>query len=63
MDLVQRFMREEEGQNVVEYALVLTLIAVAAIAGLTAAGTSINGWWGAIATYLATLTTKVTAIP
>jgi len=59
MDLVARFMREEEGQNVVEYALVLTLIAVAAIVGLTAAGTSINGWWGKIATYVATLTVSI----
>lgn len=59
MDLVTRFAREEEGQNVVEYALVLTLIAVAAIAGLTAAGTSINSWWEKIATYVGTLTSAV----
>jgi len=55
MDLVQRFIREEEGQNVVEYALVLTLIAVAAIAGLTLAGSNINNWWSAIGSYMGTL--------
>ncbi|HVC33874.1 MAG TPA: Flp family type IVb pilin [Chloroflexota bacterium] len=55
MDLIQRFVREEEGQNVVEYALVLTLIAVAAIAGLTLAGSNINNWWSAIGSYVGKL--------
>jgi pilus assembly protein Flp/PilA len=39
-NVVRRFVREEEGQDLVEYALLLTLIAVAlvaAIAGLTGA--------------------------
>ena len=59
MNLVRRFIREEEGQNVVEYALVLTLIAVAAIVGLTIAGTAINAWWAAIGSYVGTLTTTI----
>jgi Flp pilus assembly pilin Flp len=59
MNLVRRFIREEEGQNVVEYALVLTLIAVAAIAGLTLAGSNINNWWKAIGSYVGTLTGSI----
>jgi len=59
VDLIQRFVREEEGQNVVEYALVLTLIAVAAIAGLTLAGSNINNWWSAIGSYVGTLQTSI----
>lgn len=42
MELIKRFVREEEGQGLVEYALIIGLIAVVAIAALTLAGTSIN---------------------
>ncbi len=59
INLVRRFVREEEGQNVVEYALVLTLIAVAAIAGLTLAGSNIANWWTAIGNYVGTLTSSI----
>jgi Flp pilus assembly pilin Flp len=59
MSLVRRFVREEEGQNVVEYALVLTLVAVAAIAGLTLAGSGINNWWSAIGNYVQSLASTV----
>ncbi len=59
MNLVRRFIREEDGQNVVEYALVLTLVAVAAIAGLTLAGQNINNWWSAIGSYVGTLTSTI----
>jgi Flp pilus assembly pilin Flp len=59
VNLVRRFIREEEGQNVVEYALVLTLIAVAAIAGLTLAGSGINNWWSKIGNYVQGLANTV----
>jgi pilus assembly protein Flp/PilA len=36
-------MRAEEGQALVEYALIISLIAVVCIAALTATGTSISG--------------------
>jgi pilus assembly protein Flp/PilA len=42
MQFIQQFVREEEGQDVVEYALVLGLVAVAGIVALTAMGTSIS---------------------
>jgi pilus assembly protein Flp/PilA len=35
-------LRSEEGQAMVEYALILALISVIAIAALTAIGTSVN---------------------
>ena len=44
MELIRRFVREEEGQGLVEYALILGLIAIVAIAALTTAGKKIyNG--------------------
>jgi len=42
MELIKRFVREEEGQGLVEYALILGLIAIVAIAALTTAGTNIS---------------------
>ena len=44
MELIRRFVREEEGQGLVEYALILGLIAIVAIAALSTAGQKIyNG--------------------
>ncbi len=45
MQLVHRFIVEEHGAETVEYALVLGLIGLAAIAGLTSAGSAITSWW------------------
>jgi pilus assembly protein Flp/PilA len=42
-------MRGEEGQALVEYALIVSLIAVVAIAALTLTGTSIRGILNSIA--------------
>ena len=42
-------MRGEEGQALVEYALIVSLIAVVAIAALTLTGTSISGILNSIA--------------
>jgi pilus assembly protein Flp/PilA len=36
LELITRFLRDEEGQGLAEYALVLVLIAVAVIGALTA---------------------------
>ncbi len=42
MELIKRFVREEEGQGLVEYALILGLIAIVAIAALGLAGNKIK---------------------
>ncbi len=43
MEIIRRFVREEEGQGLVEYALIIALIAIVAIAGLTLAGNNVSG--------------------
>ncbi len=50
---VRAFARENEGQDLLEYALLVGLIALVAVVAVTAAGTSINGIFGAIAGALA----------
>ena len=42
-NLINRFIREEEGQDLVEYALLLTLIAVALVMAITALTAAISG--------------------
>lgn len=39
---IQHFLKAEEGAAMVEYALLVALIALVAIVGVTATGTSIN---------------------
>ena len=42
MTLLNRFFRDELGGGVVEYTLILTLVAIAAIAALTTIGTKVT---------------------
>ena len=48
-DLIRIFRDREEGQALVEYALILALVAVVAVGALTLLGTSISGMLSGIA--------------
>jgi len=45
-DLFIRFVREEEGQDLIEYTLLLAFVCLASAALFINAGTSISGIWG-----------------
>jgi pilus assembly protein Flp/PilA len=47
--LVARLVREDEGQDLIEYALLATLVALAAAVGATALGTNLDGWYTSMA--------------
>jgi len=49
MTYVRSAATREEGQGLVEYALILSLVSVAAIAGLTLLGTNIDSLMSSIA--------------
>jgi len=56
MDLIARlgaFAREEEGQDLLEYALLVGLIALVCVVAVTAAGASVSGIFNAISGALA----------
>ncbi len=55
-ELFGRIFREEEGQDMVEYALLIGLISVVAIAALILAGTAVTTLWNAVTAALATAT-------
>ena len=43
----KRFLNDEQGQDLIEYTLLLAFVALASAALFTSAGTSVNGIWGA----------------
>lgn len=53
--LFRRFVREESGQDLVEYGMLAALIALLVFSAVQTAGVSINGMWTRIAGTLATI--------
>jgi len=49
---INRFVRDEEGQDLVEYAMLLAFIALIAIAGVKTLGTTVNKFFSNVATAL-----------
>jgi pilus assembly protein Flp/PilA len=54
--LVARMLREDQGQDLIEYTLVVALIAFAATAGMNSVATNINTAFTNIGTKLTTYT-------
>jgi len=52
--IARRIVRNEEGATMVEYALMIALIAVVVIAGATLLGNSVNAKFGTVATNVGT---------
>jgi Flp pilus assembly pilin Flp len=57
--LMIRFVREEHGQDLIEYALIATFVSLVAAAGATALGTSLNGWYNAVSGSVDNMKNKV----
>jgi len=45
---VTRLVRDEQGQDLIEYALLATFVSLVAILGATALGTALNNWYSAV---------------
>jgi Flp pilus assembly pilin Flp len=54
MSLVQSFLRDEQGQDLIEYTLLMAFIALASAAVFVNAGKSISTIWGSASTQLST---------
>ena len=48
--LVARLVKDEQGQDLIEYALLATFVSLVAIVGATALGSALNNWYNAVAT-------------
>jgi Flp pilus assembly pilin Flp len=49
-NLVARLVKDEQGQDLIEYALLATFVSLVAIAGATLLGTALNNWYSQVAT-------------
>jgi len=49
-NLIARVVREEDGQDLIEYALIATFVSLVAAAGATLLGASLNNWYTAVST-------------
>jgi len=56
-ELAQQFVREEDGQDVVEYGLLIATIAIVVLVATSAFGASINQWFGRLAGRVTTTVT------
>jgi pilus assembly protein Flp/PilA len=56
MNLISRFIKDESGATAIEYGLIAGLVAVAAIAALSALGTSLDTLFSNVATTVASAT-------
>jgi Flp pilus assembly pilin Flp len=45
-----RLLRDEQGQDLIEYALLATFVSLVAIGGASLLGTALNNWYGQVAT-------------
>jgi Flp pilus assembly pilin Flp len=52
MNLFKRFLSDEQGQDLIEYTLLMAFIALASAAIFVSAGGSISGIWGTASTQL-----------
>lgn len=52
--MITRFVRDDEGQDLIEYALLAAFIALACVLAMTAVGTSVNDLFTSIQKQLAT---------
>lgn len=47
--LVARLVKDEQGQDLIEYALLATFVSLVAILGATALGKALNNWYSQVA--------------
>jgi pilus assembly protein Flp/PilA len=52
MTLIRKMLRDDSGATMIEYGLIAALVAVAAIAALTALGTDLTNLFGDVSTQL-----------
>jgi pilus assembly protein Flp/PilA len=54
MNAVRQFIREEDGQDVVEYGLLIATIAIVVLVGISVFGNNISAWFTTLAKRITT---------
>jgi pilus assembly protein Flp/PilA len=58
-----RLVRNDEGQDLIEYVLIGTLVSIAVVAGAGTLGTNLNDWYDEMATWVSTQSGGINAAP
>jgi Flp pilus assembly pilin Flp len=58
-NVIIRLFRDEQGQDLIEYALLATFVSLLAIVGAGLLGTALNNWYSKVADNVNTAATKV----
>ena len=53
-NLIARFVHEDQGQDLIEYVLIASFVAIGALVGATALGTNLGAWYQAAADWATT---------
>ena len=59
MKFIARFIRDEQGQDIIEYALLGSFVSFGAYVGSQALGTAYNTWFTTVGTSFDTIKTKL----
>jgi len=51
-NLIARLVRDDQGQDLIEYVLIGSFVSIGALAGATALGTQLDGWYTSVATWV-----------
>jgi pilus assembly protein Flp/PilA len=59
--LFEQFLQEEQGQDLVEYALLMAFIALAAVTALSTIGTNLSALWNKVNSAISTANSAAAA--
>jgi len=54
-----RFIRDDQGQDLIEYLLLGSFIAIVVLAGATALGTQLNNWYNQMGSWVGSASTNI----
>jgi len=57
--LIAGLVRDEQGQDLIEYVLIGSFVSIGALAGATALGTNLEAWYQKVATWVTNASAKV----
>jgi Flp pilus assembly pilin Flp len=52
--MLSRLIRDDQGQDLIEYVLLGSFIAILAIAGVSSLGSNLNNWYSKVASWAST---------
>jgi pilus assembly protein Flp/PilA len=56
-----RFIRDDQGQDLIEYLLLGSFIAIVVLAGATVLGTQLNNWYDTMGSWVSSASANVSA--